>query len=101
MLVYLTLHRLRYQPKKGLKPPRPDDTLGLESLVESTCDAVGSEPHLSFLSPLALRSTRLKISLHVHRRLTLRPRRVPHPGATNYAASPPDIAVCLEFRKSV
>jgi len=42
VLVYLTLDRLRYTPKKGITPPKPDDTLGLESLVESTCDAVGA-----------------------------------------------------------
>ena len=40
VLVYLTLHRLRYAPKKGVAPPRPADVLGLEALVDSTCDAM-------------------------------------------------------------
>eukprot|EP00802_Teleaulax_amphioxeia_P022866 Tamp_23362.p1 GENE.Tamp_23362~~Tamp_23362.p1 ORF type:complete len:291 (+),score=38.38 Tamp_23362:1-873(+) len=40
VLVYLTLHRMSYNPKKGVKPPKPDDVLGLQALVESTCEAL-------------------------------------------------------------
>ena len=52
VLVYLTLHRVNYVSKKALTPPRPEDTLGLEALVESTCVAVCDAAARSLLRSL-------------------------------------------------
>ena len=52
VLVYLTLHRVSYVSKNALTPPRPEDTLGLEALVESTCVAVCDAAARSLLRSL-------------------------------------------------
>jgi hypothetical protein len=57
VLIYLTLDRLNYK-SSGLKPAKPSDTLGLGTLVDSTCEALKAGFSLEGLKlELSLRET--------------------------------------------